>query len=256
MRTSWSDPEAFGRHHRRGHAKMRRFTAGSQQRSLGMVRTIRWMTQYDTLSMRDYEIYMKYKPLLNLYWTFRIFSAWLPQSMGSPVLPRDSCDSVLPCFTAWKRSIDWKDRKAVSCKLKAVCDHKQVRNASSPPLAGLVFPGTIELCWSTHVFQCRTSHCKVSTSSFQSFSHTFLVGEAMNRNRDWHHWRSKHCIRHSFCFRHLMEVIYSLSMWKVQTFNAWFLHDIVTEHDNSEKVTAPLKATRWNTHALCAGKHG
>ena len=173
MRTSWSDPEAFGRHHRRGHAKMRRFTAWSQQRSLGMVRTIRWMTQYDTLSMRDYEIYMKYKPLLNLYWTFRIFSAWLPQSMGSPVLPRDSCDSVLPCFTAWKRSIDWKDRKAVSCKLKAVCDHKQVRNASSPPLAGLVFPGTIELCWSTHVFQCRTSHCKVSTSSFQSFSHTF-----------------------------------------------------------------------------------
>ena len=116
---------------------------------------------------------MKYIWNINLYWTFRIFSAWLPQSMGSPVLPRDSCDSVLPCFTAWKRSIDWKDRKAVSCKLKAVCDHKQVRNASSPPLAGLVFPGTIELCWSTHVFQCRTSHCKVSTSSFQRFSHTF-----------------------------------------------------------------------------------
>ena len=128
-------------------------------------------------------------------------------------------------------------------------------------LSGLYFQGPLNCveaptCSSVPVQDIPLQSVHVIVSEL--FAH-FLVGEAMNRNRDWHHWRSKHCIRiirHLFCFRHLMEVIYSLSMWKVQTFNAWFLHDVVTEHDNSEKVTAPLKATRWNTHALCAGKHG
>ena len=117
-----------------------------------------------------------YEICLNLYWTFIEHLESLAPGFHSLWAPL-SCQvnhvilfyHVLPL----EKGLDWKDRKAVSCKLKAVCDHKQVRNASSPPLVGLVFPGTIELCWSTHTFQCRTSHCKVSTSSFQSFSHTF-----------------------------------------------------------------------------------
>ena len=149
----------------------------------------------------------------------------------------------------------------MSCKLKAVYDHKQVRSTSSPfftstgqAMSGLTLRGPLNRAEAPC---CSAGHpiAKCRRHRFRAFRTLFggRGGEQEHTGTEigfhYIHRQSKNCIRLS-CFRHLMAVIYSLSIWKVQNgpnfqclIGLSVLHGIVTEHENFEKVTA-LRATQ------------